>query len=98
MGVSVAVLLLAQPHRAARVAGHLHASLLAAVRMGAAVAVGIAVYVPLAGRGWLRRRSGGGQLARLPKPLAILPSPEVTRTRDTAEAGCSLRQHRRDSA
>jgi hypothetical protein len=61
MGVSVAVLLHCwpQPHRAARVAGHLHASLLAAVRMGAAVAVGIAVYVPLAGRGWLRRRSGG---------------------------------------
>jgi putative peptidoglycan lipid II flippase len=36
-----------------------HASGYAAMRLGAAVALGIAVYVPLAGTAWMRRQAGG---------------------------------------
>ncbi len=60
MGAAVALLMHTwpQPHRLVHAPGRLHGSLVAGVRLGAAVALGIAVYVPLAGRGWLRRRAG----------------------------------------
>jgi putative peptidoglycan lipid II flippase len=37
-----------------------HASSYAAMRLGAAVGLGMAVYIPLAGTSWIRRRQAGG--------------------------------------